>query len=73
MQLGAYLIDVLEAHERTAMSRHLQTCRTCQSDYDDLVPVIELLRIVDADALTGATPDGTGRRRPAHLKLGAAR
>ena len=41
--LGAYVIGALEEDERAAMRRHLAACPGCRADYDDFLPVRDLL------------------------------
>jgi len=41
--LGVYLIGDLDEDGRAAMSRHLAVCPACRADYEDLLPVRDLL------------------------------
>ena len=41
--IGAYLIGALDDGARAQVIRHLETCRGCRMDYDELVPVRGLL------------------------------
>jgi anti-sigma factor RsiW len=43
--LGAYVIDTLDADERAAMGRHLGACPACRADYEDLLPVRDWLAL----------------------------
>jgi hypothetical protein len=55
--LGAYLVGALDADEAARMRRHLEECAECRAEYAELVPVVDLLAKVPAEALASeATP-----------------
>jgi anti-sigma factor RsiW len=54
--IGAYIVGALSPETGAMVRRHLQTCRACRDDYQDLVPV--------RDWLDRAAPvDGAGSAR----------
>ena len=57
--IGAYLVGALDDGARARVIRHLETCRGCRTDYDELVPVRGLLSQLAGDqAPGGATQAG---------------
>lgn len=42
---AAYLLDGLDATDEQALGRHLDGCRRCQANVEELVPVVQLLAV----------------------------
>jgi anti-sigma factor RsiW len=53
--LGALVLDQLDANERAATEAHLEGCAECRAELDLLLPVAEALPLVDPSQLD-ATP-----------------
>jgi len=51
--IGAYLVGALDDGARARVMRHLETCRGCRMDYDELVPVRGLLSQLAGDQTPG--------------------
>ena len=51
--IGAYLVGALDDGARARVIRHLETCRGCRTDYDELVPVRGLLGQLAGDQAPG--------------------
>jgi len=52
--IGAYVVGALDGCTRDRVSRHLAACRGCRADYSELVPVRDMLGLLD---LTAGEPD----------------
>jgi anti-sigma factor RsiW len=53
--VGAYIVGGLSPQAGARVRRHLQTCPSCRADYEDLVPVRDLLdRASPVDGLAGS-------------------
>ena len=51
VNVGAYVLDVLEPDERARMQRHLDVCLACRADVTDLAELPDHLATVGPDAL----------------------
>ena len=51
--IGAYLVGALDDGAHARVIRHLETCRGCRTDYDELVPVRGLLSQLAGDQAPG--------------------
>ena len=60
--LGSYALGHLPDDEVARVRAHLDGCRACRADLDDLLPVVRRLDAVDADAFgdVPAPPPGLG-------------
>ena len=47
METGAYALGVLTPPDHARMSRHLKTCRPCQSDVTDFTALLRSLRTLN--------------------------
>jgi anti-sigma factor RsiW len=65
--IGAYIVGALSPEAGARVTRHLETCRSCRADYQDLVPVRDWLSRLAAD---GGVPGG---HSPGRLPLQPAR
>lgn len=52
LNVGAYLLGVLEPDDRTQMQRHLDSCAACSADLDELSALPAHLAVADAGAAT---------------------
>ena len=48
--LAAYLVGALDPQACAAVRRHLGTCPACQAEYEDLVPVVGWLALLNPPA-----------------------
>ncbi len=60
--LGSYALGHLPEDQAARVRAHLDGCRACRADLDDLLPVVRRLDAVDADAFgeVPAPPPGLG-------------
>ena len=60
--LGSYALGHLPEDQVARVRAHLDGCRACRADLDDLLPVVRRLDAVDADAFgeVPAPPPGLG-------------
>jgi anti-sigma factor RsiW len=47
-EIGAFIVGALDGDARDQVTRHLETCTGCRSDYEELVPVRECLSLLVA-------------------------
>jgi Putative zinc-finger len=59
--IGAYIVGALSPQAGAQVKRHLQACPACKADYQDLVPVRDLL---DRAATVDGIADGQVSARP---------
>ena len=60
--LAAYLVGALDPQACAAVRRHLGTCPACQSEYDNLVPVVGRLALLEPPATAGSPATCSERR-----------
>jgi predicted anti-sigma-YlaC factor YlaD len=68
IDLGAYVLDLLEDQDKAAFEAHLATCESCSAELGTLSPVASMLRglePVEAPEDAGAPPVDLLRRRAA--------
>jgi Putative zinc-finger len=53
IDLGAYVLDLLEEQDRTAFEAHLATCESCKAELTTLSPAAALLQGLDPVELPG--------------------
>jgi anti-sigma factor RsiW len=58
--LGVYLIGALDEAEHAGLERHLRACEWCRAEYEDLIPVRDLL----GRLAVAAGPSDRPRLRP---------
>jgi anti-sigma factor RsiW len=56
--LGAYVLDVLDPAERTAVQKHLDGCEHCRAEADDLREMEAALGELPPEALIEGPPEG---------------
>jgi anti-sigma factor RsiW len=57
-QLGAYVLDVLEARERVEFEAHLASCAACRQEVDELSELRDELGEVPPEAFLEGPPEG---------------
>ena len=62
-EIGAYVVGALDNPARDRVTRHLVACAGCRADYGELVPVREMLGMLDLNA---AEPERGHAGQPAH-------
>lgn len=56
--LGVYIIGALDEAEHAGLERHLAACAWCRAEYEDLLPVRDLLGRLAAVGWAGNLPAG---------------
>ena len=56
--LGVYIIGAPDEAEHAGLERHLQVCEWCRTEYEDLIPVRDLLGRLAVAGWPGNLPAG---------------
>ncbi|MGZ8597458.1 MAG: zf-HC2 domain-containing protein [Actinomycetota bacterium] len=65
--LGAFVLGHLEPGEAAAVRAHLDECRECRHDADQLAPVADLLPLADPERTGASPPDEPPREMLEHV------